>query len=277
MRSWVKRNNEHIQLKIRGGLGNQLFQLSGALFHAKRFAAHLVVDETALKNHHDFTRQNWVKKLDLSGFASGTEIKWRSDHRFKVPYDKYAFENIGEDSLLKLERLERNLSFRGWFQNSLFPENLQITKDALVPIAISTTAEQEVRQISNFDGLAGIHMRFGDFKATTWGILSIDWYNQAIKELDKSGIRHLHVYTDEIATAEKILSYTPHQFSISFPEKKGQFMPDELLWILRQYKTFVSSNSTLAWWASYLNINGNPKIYCPWGDNLFLEPWIKLE
>jgi len=276
MRSWAKQNEPYLKLKIRGGLGNQLFQLSGALFHAKRLSTQLIVDETALKTHKDISRQNWVKKLDLSGLASSTEIKWMSDSRIKIPFYKTGFDNIEEDSLATVERLEKSLCFRGWFQQKVFPEKLLISKKDLVPIEISTVTKQIISEISNLDGVAGMHMRFGDFKGTTWGILSSDWYGRVVKKLEENGISHVHVYTDDIATADKILDDIPHKFSISFPEKDSNLKPDELFWILRQYKTFVSSNSTLAWWASYLNINSNPRIYCPWGDNLFIEPWIKL-
>jgi hypothetical protein len=276
MKSWAKQNEPYLKLKIRGGLGNQLFQLSGALFHTKRLDAHLIVDETALKTHHDISRRNWVNKLDLSGLTSGTEIKWVSDSRIKIPCFKYGFDNIDEHSLANLEKLEKSLFFRGWFQQKVFSEKLQITKKDLAPLEISTVTKQILSQISNVDGVAGMHMRFGDFKGTTWGILSSDWYGRVIKELEESRVSHIHVYTDDISTAEKILGDIPHEFSISFPEKNGQLMPNELLWILRQYKTFVSSNSTLSWWASYLNINSNPRIYCSWDDNLFIEPWIKV-
>jgi hypothetical protein len=62
----VKRTSEaknSLELEIRGGLGNQLFQLAGALSQAKRLGVGLVVNETALQRHSDYTRQNWIKHL----------------------------------------------------------------------------------------------------------------------------------------------------------------------------------------------------------------------
>ena len=276
MRFRPKIDSQSIKLSIRGGLGNQLFQLSGALFTAKRLSANLVVDETALINHSDSSRQNWIKKLDLEELIGGTEVIWVSDPRLKFPNRKDGYQEIDEDALIELVQLKSNLSFRGWFQNSFYPKSIALTKKSLKPISISINLEEHIRAISNSNRLAGIHMRFGDFKDTSWGSLSSDWYANAFEELNKKEIVHAHVYTDDFRTAKKMLEEIPRTFSISFPEEESPLRPDELLWVLRQYENFLSSNSTLSWWASFLNIHENPTIYCPWEENLYLNPWIKI-
>ena len=270
----MSQKNPSLQLFIRGGLGNQLFQLSGAIFHAKRLSATLIVDETALINHHDFTRRNWVSKLDLSNFLGNKDIQWVSSHKFRFHRRKY--QEISEEALLSLTTMSSNLNLRGWFQESYFPLNLNIEKNALTPKSISNNIKNFVDEISNNSGLVGIHMRFGDFATTSWGILPNNWYRRAFNELDLLGISHVHIYSDDIGVAEKLLQELPHRFTYSFPENSEILLPHELLWIMRQYETFVSSNSTLSWWASYLNVNPDPTIFCPWENHLYLKPWIKL-
>jgi len=270
----MSQKNPSLQLFIRGGLGNQLFQLSGAIFHAKRLSANLIVDETALINHHDFTRRNWVSELDLSNFPGNKDIGWVSSHGFS--FRRRKFQEISEEALITLTTMSSNLNLRGWFQESSFPLSLNIEKNALMPKSISINAMNSVNEISNNSGLAGIHMRFGDFATTSWGVLSNNWYQRAFNELDNLGISHVHIYSDDIGVAEKLLQELPHRFTYSFPENSGILLPHELLWIMRQYKTFVSSNSTLSWWASYLNVNPDPTIFCPWENHLYLKPWIKL-
>jgi hypothetical protein len=172
--------------------------------------------------------------------------------------------------------MSSNLNLRGWFQESYYPLHLNIEKNALSPKSISINTKNFVDEISNNSGLAGIHMRFGDFATTSWGILPNNWYRRAFNELDVLGISHVHIYSDEIGVAEKLLQELPHRFTYSFPENSGLLLPYELLWIMRQYKTFVSSNSTFSWWASYLNVNADPTIFCPWENHLYLKSWIKL-
>jgi hypothetical protein len=273
----MSRKNHSLQLFIRGGLGNQLFQLSGAFFHAKRLSTNLIVNETALISHHDFTRKNWVSKLDLSNFSGNKEIEWVSSHRFNFSLRKKNYREISEEALITLSSMPTNLSLRGWFQSSYFPLNLKIEKNSLTPKSISNDVKNSVDEISKTDDIAGIHMRFGDFAATSWGTLSRNWYQKAFNELDNLEIRHVHIYSDEIDVAKKLLMEIPHRFSLSFPESGGNILPHELLWLMRQYRTFISSNSTLSWWASYLNINENPRIFCPWEEHLYLKPWIKID
>jgi hypothetical protein len=277
MRRGMKGDKQNLQLFIRGGLGNQLFQLTGALFHANRLSANLIVNETALINHRDFTRKNWVSKLDLDSLTGNTDIKWVTNRRINLSFQKRNFQEINEEDLFQLTNMKCNLSFRGWFQTSYFPLNLKFDKNALRPNLISSATKNYVSEISNSADLAGIHMRFGDFAETSWGILSRDWYAKAFTELEKLGIRHVHIYSDEIDVANKLLIEIPHSFSFSFPESSGTLLPHELLWLMRQYGTFLSSNSTLSWWASFLNKNENPTILCPWEENLYLNPWVKID
>ena len=119
-------------------------------------------------------------------------------------------------------------------------------------------------------------MRFGDFIETSWGVIPPEWYSKVFKELERSEIEELHIYSDDIEMAQEMISGIPHSLKINFPEQDETFLPHELFWTLRHYQNFVSSNSTLSWWASFLNLAQNPKIYCKWEDHLFLEPWIRL-
>jgi hypothetical protein len=276
MRLDSKEQNYSLRLFIRGGLGNQLFQFTGALFHAHRLSANLIVNDTALVNHHDFSRQNWISQLDFSHISDKTVVSWKRDRRKFFSIHKNTFMEIEEDGLMNLTAIENNLSFRGWFQSSQFPTGLKIESSAFRPKSISESVEKQTFKIKETQNLVGIHMRFGDFKSTSWGTLSADWYSKAFNELENRGITHAHIYTDEISVAKELLSGLSHKIIVDFPEAQSKLLPDELLWVMRHYETFVSSNSTLAWWASYLNINKNPIIYCPWEENLYLKPWIKI-
>ena len=92
----MKEESQNLQLFIRGGLGNQLFQLSGALFHANRLSSNLIVNETALIDHRDFTRKNWVSKLDLISLTGNTEIKWVTNRRINLSVRKRDFKEINK-------------------------------------------------------------------------------------------------------------------------------------------------------------------------------------
>ena len=277
MRKISKDADHYLKLFMRGGLGNQLFQFSGAIFYAKRFSAKLIVNETALVRHLDSSRQNWIARLNISSVTEKMEVAWETDKRMLRSFHGKSFQKIEEDELANLITLENNLSFRGWFQYSSYPTKLSIDRNAFSPLYIPENVLQQTIEIRKSPEIAGIHMRFGDFKGTSWGTLSKNWYEKAFRKLEENGVTYVHIFTDEIDVAREMISGISNKFSVEFPEAKRNLDPDALLWILRHYKTFVSSNSTLSWWASYLNLNEEPIIYCPWGENLFLAPWIKIE
>lgn len=265
-----------LELEIRGGLGNQLFQLVGALSQAKRLGVDLVINETALQRHSDYTRRNWVKHLELDQLSNGTEITWRTDTKLMAHFKGRNRSQVDEESVVNLRNLTSNIHFRGWFQESKFPLSLDIAKDSLQPISTSNETKNHVNSIVNSDKLCGIHMRFGDFIETSWGVIPPEWYRNVFHELEASGIEELHIYSDDIEMARDVLDGIHHGYKTIFPEQDRTILPHELFWTFRHYQNFVSSNSTLSWWASFLNLAQNPKIYCKWEDHLFIEPWIRL-
>jgi hypothetical protein len=275
----VKRTSEaknSLVLEIRGGLGNQLFQLAGAISQAKRLGAGLIVNETALYRHSDYTRQNWVKHLELDQLSSGTDIRWIMDTKLMTYFNKRKRIQVDEETIVSLKSLTGDLQFRGWFQESRFPLSLNIAKSSLQPISTSDEVNLHIENVVNSTKLCGIHMRFGDFIETSWGVIPSEWYTKVLKELKGSGIEELHIYSDDVEMARQMIECVPHGFKIVFPEQTGTFLPHELFWILRHYQNFVSSNSTLSWWASFLNVSQNPRIYCKWDNHLFLDPWTRL-
>lgn len=183
---------------------------------------------------------------------------------------------VDEETIVNLKRLTEDLQFRGWFQESRFPLSLDISKNSLQPISISDEVNLHIENVVNSTKLCGIHMRFGDFIETPWGVIPSEWYTKVLQELETNGIEELHIYSDDLGMARQIIECVPHGFKIVFPEQSKTFLPHELFWILRHYQNFVSSNSTLSWWASFLNVSQNPRVYCKWDNHLFLEPWIKL-
>jgi hypothetical protein len=230
-----------LELEIRGGLGNQLFQLAGALSQAKRLGVRLIVNETALRRHTDYTRQNWVKHLELDGLTNGAEINWSTNTRVLARLKGRTRLQVDEESVKNLKNVNGNLHFRGWFQESKFPLSLNIAKDSLQPISTSTRVRLHVERIRDSTKFCGIHMRFGDFIETPWGVIPAEWYTKVFKELEGSGIEELHIYSDDLKMARDVIGKIPHSYKAIFPEQEGTLLPHELFWTMRHYQNFVSS------------------------------------
>lgn len=124
---------------------------------------------------------------------------------------------------------------------------------------------------------AAIHMRFGDFKKTSWGVLPSDWYRAALLQLSQSGIKEVDCFSDDLNDAKQITQGLNHLIRFRFPEERTPLLPHELLYIMSKYRYFVSSNSTLSWWSCYFNSRHDQIIISPWKDELHLDDWRKVD
>ena len=266
-----------IQIDIRGGLGNQLFQIVGSAYIAKQLGTNLLINETALKRHKDKSRRNWSKKLDLNSALMNLDYRWISEPRlFNTKKNNESFLRIDESSILELKSISQDCRFRGWFQEYRFAKAIDLSNKDFNPLILDKKDVKRAIKIEENDGLAGIHMRFGDFLSSSWGVLSASWYENCLKNLIDFGIDQFDVYSDDIPLARNTLSKIAPKLNFNFPEETSELEPNKLLWQLRHYKTFVSSNSSLSWWSSFLNVHDKPVIYSPWEKHLHVPSWKKI-
>ena len=261
-------------LDLRGGLGNQLFQICGAMNYAEKLDMELIVDDSGIRRHSDKTRRNWSKKYQLEEMFNFQNLVWihpltifTSTRRVSKKLD----HPLTEIELNKIKEYKKDIRIRDWFYTKEY--SLKRNVKALPPKNLSKKCIREVERVSRNNRIAAIHMRFGDFKATSWGVLPDRWYLDAINRITEQGIEHLEVYTDDIGEASRILSYANKTISLKFPEQKEVFLPHELLWLLSHYEVFISSNSSLSWWASFLEPNGMKQIICTWQESLKMDNW----
>lgn len=269
-----------IIFKLRGGLGNQLFQSTAAAYFADRLQTKVILDDSAIVRHRDVTRRSWIRKIDLSQIYPDTSVSMLSlsvslMHSFVekyLPVKEYISER---DLVMRWNQIGQANVF-DWFQSSQYTGIINAGQiDRLV-----RGIRYEIRKShleNNLDiSKAAIHIRLGDFNNMPWGTLSKTWYDRVILDLWRMGVKKIDCYSDDIQKADKMLSGHRELVEINFPEKKMQMKPHELLWVLTKYRNFVSSNSSLSWWAAYLNQNETPVIFSPWGKHLHQANWVLM-
>jgi len=271
-----------IRTILRGGLGNQLFQIAASIYFARKLHAQLVLDDSAIYKHQDSSRRSWSRQIDLSELFDCGKIRWEGkSSRFLrkiIPNHKIEQEAanlVGESYLLGIKELDRNVIVSDWFVNKRYPidtlprSNFKIMSTKEFFLSLPTRR-------SHLQASAAIHIRLGDFKSTAWGTLSEAWYQEGVERLLDLGVSEIDCYSDEIPEAKRMLSPYFKSVKIKFPEEKRRLNPISLLSVLSDYEYFVSSNSTLSWWGSYLNA-GAKAIFCAWEDDLMIKDWQKLK
>ena len=167
---------------------------------------------------------------------------------------------------------KKRLILSGYFQTAWFPEQVN-ANSALSSIRERLFPLDSMPKWAISDNVAAVHFRLGDYVSHDWQ-LPFDWYFDRIQELLGQGISTFAVFTDDIQQVKKELeSKFGKQLHFRFPEMNFRFSPIEVLFFMSRFSTFVSSNSTLAWWSSYTDAANKNLILSPWEDEIQLPNW----
>lgn len=295
---------------LKGGLGNQLFQLAESLILGEEnIKLDWCIGRPVLDNG---------KYPQLSAYILPPEFQWSKprttiDRIFKptllakdivneIFEGRKTFENLSYLSKLRLFSYSQKVSLLvprflkshrppeivvGYFQKE--PKLGAIYEEKLKQIKLRDYSEILDRfkaEASKAEPLI-VHMRIGDYeKNSNFGVLTGEYYREAIDFLAK-----------RIPNFAKVpiwlFSDSPEKAVIKFPaEYKNQMrlIPNsietaaETLEIMRLGKYFVISNSTFSWWSAYLS-PFNDKIVIapdPWFNNievsseLIPDSWSKI-
>ena len=272
-----------VRLKLRGGLGNQLFQYCAGAYHARAFNAKLLIDDSDVYKHWDESRRSWLREIDYKETFRFSNVKWISKTQRmsqRVIRKMYAEEkHFNEDLLKSISFLSRDITISDWFHDKYYVEELLSktakSKQVLTKLVLKIPLTSEDNLIA--PNRAALHIRLGDFKNTNWGVLPSNWYYARVRNLKGLNIDEIDCYSDDIVEAKSLIQSWKLNFTFRFPEVQRQLKPHELLYTLTRYPNFISSNSTLSWWASYFNQNQRPLILCNWSKHLRLENWTYYE
>ena len=230
-------------IKVMGGLGNQLFQYA----FGKAMMLHgidVAFDTSFYKHEMKWPRKLILDKLNLefkeSPFLNQPTIK---DH-------KHGFDM----NLLKYE----NHNFDGYWQFKRYYESIKDTLQNIFLLKNNSfiiNMSEEFNTIGNGDSIA-IHVRRGDYLVQTWGILPLDYYFEAIKEMPEDA--NIFVFSDDIPWCKENFKQVYFKQKIHFVEGLEDYQDFELM---RLCDHVIMANSTFSWWAAFLNLNG--KVIAP--------------
>jgi hypothetical protein len=257
-------------LVVRGGLGNQLYQISALAYYSKlKGFLPLIYDKDLFLSARDnFSAQyqnvnvaSWFDEkhpMLLEGFASNFFRYFLIiTRRLKL------FKPLSEIELQKFPSLPRIFLIQGSFQNKLYP--LSLSPNVLT---LNSFALQPPNQKVHSDSRRiAIHIRLTDFLPAN--PFNQNYYSKSIENIDPDRNYFLDVYTDDIALARELLGkFSSRDFN--FPEANRAFKPIELLFAIATYDKIVASKSSICWWACLLAKYRNPLVE-------IIHPWDAIE
>ena len=268
----MKRRGE-VKVRLRGGLGNQLFQISAAASLAQACEMPLKVNTRDLEDSIDQSRGNFLKEMALDKLFNLTDLEYsftsenffanRLHHRFGSRFNRRVISTNSD--LLQMIDSRNPITYRleGFFQDSRIVQP-SIHDNTLVSLQTIRSEVAAMSQLVAFDNAITLHIRLGDFIKNGLDVLSSDYFFSAIEEFvsqfGESDFKVV-VFSDDIQGARAML-HGKKEFI--FPEQACALSPPELLYVLSNAKNLVISKSTVAWWAGYIgHLNGN-KVWSPW-------------
>ena len=294
-----------IYIKLRGGLGNQMFQYA----ICKSLA---IKNNTKVKFDIEELERDRLRNFELGYFkvsgiiASNIEIFFFSllcnDFISKILrligiryfYIKQKEIDINDSKQLDINfdasvlDKKGNLYIDGYWQCEKYFIDIDevIKNDFTLKKELDETNRNLITQIRNCNSTA-IHVRRGDYvnnKHTNefHGTCSLKYYLNAIKIIEKRVKNpEFFVFSDDLQWTKKNLKIKhPITFvSINHPKKAYKD-----LWLMANCKFFIIANSSFSWWGAWLSTNSNKIICAPkkWFNStgeghIVPKSWIRVE
>ena len=190
-------------------------------------------------------------------------------------------EGIGKSETYSLE----DVYFIGYFQTQRYFSKIRIEDPGTIRILGKFALDASSRWRHLMPSTSAIlHLRRGDYRTSSFGVLSTDYYRAALNAVSKvTKLQKIYAVSDEnnpllIQDLVKISS------DIEFV-RTHDLTSSEVLGLLAQFKVIVGANSSLSWWAAAIgglvqeNFVVFPKQWFRsghFGASLMLPNWIQV-
>jgi|TARA_Y100000389_G_scaffold92538_1_gene89264 hypothetical protein len=235
--------NKFALVNLKGGLGNQIFQVSFANY-LRSIGFYTFLDTSFYESNHTFPRKLEIDPTEL-GFKS---IKLKSDLVFRLNNGLF-----WEDDTFEVNNLKVYNRFVGYYQNIKYLEKSKtFLKDKLNLVSTSFN-----------DNVAAIHIRKTDYLIIDQA-LSDSYYKSAVDELLKKNSKlKFDIFTDDKSfnLDTKIFKNINNVYKPNSSEKSLDTLRKML-----NYKFYITANSSFSSIAAFLSEGDNKFIIYP-------EPW----
>ena len=284
-----------IYVRIRGGLGNQLFQYSAARSLADRLNVNLGLDTREYNANSPF-------EMGLKHFNIRAEFnpKGLMKHK-KNGFSKYILDialgnhkNVYKETNLGFNNLFHSLPnktyLKGYWQSEKYFENNKknVFEDLRI-IAPQSKKNIKISENISKTNSVSLHIRRGDYVTNSsynmkHGTCSLDYYKRSVDYLSKSLNKNFTIFafSDD---PEWVFKNLKLPMDIQFIDHNSSKKNYEDLRLMSQCNHNIIANSSFSWWGAWLNKSPKRTIISPkeWYidkniKNIDIIPnnWIKI-
>ena len=248
--------------RLKGGLGNQMFQIAAAYGHAKDTGQEFAVDFNI--THHGGQGHPHMKYKDnLYKDIPTTSFK---DREF-ITYNEPAFRYV------PIERHEKDMMIDGYFQCELYfkKHRKDIIKLFTFPEDITKQIDDKILKIKdefNVDEVVCVHVRRGEYLnlPNIHPAQTAVYYKTAMNKFDVGKTGYI-IISDDMKWCQENLNGPTVAFCNTGYDYFTEARTESLLELFDMYMSTrcdhnIISNSSFSWWGAWLNENNN-KVYAP--------------
>lgn len=300
----------YIELYLRGGLGNQLYQYAYARFLQKNNKI-----SKLLINTYDYKKYK-LRNVELSNFALSSDVEFTNRISVKDLFikklfhvlfyvkDKIAFNRpevhlfsfLGkkylcsiEDTVTDIEKINCDLFLYGYFADTFYPVKMhKILMNDMVYKGNQSVLFHNLKDKINSSYSIGVSIRVAsDYIDNNWPICSEKFYYSGINLLlnlnnkDKNTI--IYIFADDIEYVKKNHWFSKYK-NVTYI---SGLSVSESFELLRTCSSYVCSNSSFSWWGAFLSYNQKKTTILPditfeerykkYNEKLFLKDAIYLD
>lgn len=256
-------SNKTTVIKLKGGLGNQLFQYAhgvklSLIDHKK------VVYDTSFFNGltKDIHRPFLLDKFNIDPTAEFAEVK---ENVFKKIYTKVNQKITGRYEFFQHENYFKDVKN-------------EVLKQFTLKNPLSPVAQEKLQFIQSQTNSVSLHIRRGDYvQNPDHTLIDLNYYYKAIEYI-KSKVPNpvFCIFSDDINWVTEHVHIESSMY-ISNPDIKDY----EELMLMSACSHNIIANSTFSWWAAYLNKNPNKIVVAPtkWTEfqkEIVPKDWIQF-
>jgi hypothetical protein len=277
-----------ITIKLKGGLGNQMFQYACGRALSVRSGRTLYLDISNYERPHpeETPRPYTLHHFNIVGEISRPETTaglkkflqvagnvskkaWRKAFKkYNIGFNQTTFDQINR----RAERTGKIVLDGFWWSEKYFADATEVIREDLTlaqPLGdIARVAENGIRNVkSTGKRTISIHIRRGDYVLNPetnayHGTCSNTYYETALKKIEEIGgaePTHLFVFSDDIRWVKENMLFPHPTTHVSEPGIEDY---EEMI-LMSQCANHIIANSSFSWWAAWLNPKPDKIVVAP--------------
>ena len=251
-----------VYVKIKGGLGNQMYQYAFAKAYGIRHKLPVVLDMDPIRHavNRPYALQHFAVDTRIRDHSRGAVNQFKNLFFYMslLIRGKYVLERQGGFRKNLLEKRRESVYFDGYWQSFRYFEAIrsQLLHDFALKEPLSTVSKQWAAQIQAQHDAIFIHVRRGDYVTVAKNramflALPISYYQEAVQHIvAKHPQAVVFVFSNDMAWVKENLHFTTDTYYVEGNDEEHGYEDMYLMSLCRHH---VIANSSFSWWGAWLS------------------------